>query len=216
MFLLYTKNNINYSLTHDNDKNLKFNFLILFFLENIIKSYPKYIKKIYIYNNDFKFINIQLHNNNDLYLFLNLLIKFYKFNILNDIITVDFLLKKNLERFESNYIMSSIYYNIYLNIIIYTNGIVNTITNLLKNSNWLERENWDMFGITYNGNLDLRRIFTDYGFNGFPLRKDFPLTGFLELRYDDEFKSIVYEPVELSQEYRNFIFLNPWDFYQNN
>jgi len=203
-------NNANYN------KDQKFNFLILFFLENLIKTYPKYIKKILIHNNNLKIITIYLNMECEFNKFIKFLIKFNKFNILNDLICVDFLLKKNLKRFELNYILSSLYYNMYINIISSTNNTLNTITNLFKNSNWLERENWDMFGIIFNGNLDLRRIFTDYGFNGFPLRKDFPLTGFVELRYDDEFKSIVYEPVELSQEYRNFIFLNPWDIYQSN
>jgi len=85
-----------------------------------------------------------------------------------------------------------------------------SLMSLYKNSNWLERENWDMFGIYFVENSDLRRILTDYGFDGFPLRKDFPLTGFLELRYDDEQKSIIYEEVELAQEFRFFDFESPW------
>jgi NADH:ubiquinone oxidoreductase subunit C len=85
-------------------------------------------------------------------------------------------------------------------------------------SNWLEREVWDMFGVFFSNHPDLRRILTDYGFEGFPLRKDFPLMGFVEVRYDDQKKTIVYEPVELSQQYRTFTFNNPWErfVYNNN
>ncbi len=76
---------------------------------------------------------------------------------------------------------------------------------------WLEREAWDMFGIFFSGHPDLRRILTDYGFEGHPLRKDFPLTGFKEVRYDQEQKRVVYEPVKLPQEFRHFDFLSPWE-----
>lgn len=96
-------------------------------------------------------------------------------------------------------------------------SLVNDVENFMQSSvvlfsglNWLERENWDMFGIFFYDHPDLRRILTDYGFEGFPLRKDFPLTGFLELRYDEEQKSIIYENVELTQEFRFFDFESPW------
>lgn len=89
-------------------------------------------------------------------------------------------------------------------------GFYSLIHTAFKNYGWLEREVWDMFGIFFFNNLDLRRILTDYGFEGFPLRKDFPLTGFLELRYDEELKSVVYEDLELTQEFRFFDFESPW------
>jgi NADH-quinone oxidoreductase subunit C len=78
-------------------------------------------------------------------------------------------------------------------------------------SNWFEREVYDMYGVLFTDHPDLRRILTDYGFEGYPLRKDFPLTGFVEVRYDDEEKRVVYEPVKLTQEFRNFDFLSPWE-----
>ncbi|PST21177.1 NADH-quinone oxidoreductase subunit C [Rhizobium sp. JAB6] len=78
-------------------------------------------------------------------------------------------------------------------------------------ADWFERETWDMYGVLFTGHPDLRRLLTDYGFEGHPLRKDFPTTGFVEVRYDDAAKRVVYEPVELKQEFRNFDFLSPWE-----
>ncbi len=88
---------------------------------------------------------------------------------------------------------------------------VPSITPIYPAAEWFEREAWDMYGVLFSDHPDLRRILTDYGFDGHPLRKDFPLTGFVETRYDDELKRVVYEPVELRQEFRNFDFLSPWE-----
>jgi NADH-quinone oxidoreductase subunit C len=88
---------------------------------------------------------------------------------------------------------------------------VPSITGIFPGANWFEREAYDFYGILFTGHPDLRRLLTDYGFEGYPLRKDFPLTGFVEVRYDNEQKRVVYEPVRLPQEYRDFDFLSPWE-----
>jgi len=88
---------------------------------------------------------------------------------------------------------------------------VPSITSVFPGANWFERETYDLFGVLFSGHPDLRRILTDYGFDGHPLRKDFPLTGFVEVRYDEERKRVVYEPVKLAQEFRSFDYLSPWE-----
>jgi NADH-quinone oxidoreductase subunit C len=89
--------------------------------------------------------------------------------------------------------------------------VVPSLTSVYPGADWFERETYDLYGVPFSGHPDLRRILTDYGFEGHPLRKDFPLTGFVEVRYDDEAKRVIYEPVELKQEFRNFDFLSPWE-----
>jgi len=88
---------------------------------------------------------------------------------------------------------------------------VPSIIEIFPGADWFERETYDLYGVVFTGHPDMRRILTDYGFDGHPLRKDFPLTGFVEVRYDDELKRVVYEPVRLTQEFRNFDFLSPWE-----
>ena len=86
-----------------------------------------------------------------------------------------------------------------------------SVVGVFSSANWLEREVWDLFGVAFSGHPDLRRILTDYGFEGHPLRKDFPLTGHVEVRYDEDQKRVVYEPVKLTQDFRNFDFMSPWE-----
>ena len=90
-------------------------------------------------------------------------------------------------------------------------GMVPSICEIHPGANWFEREVFDMYGVLFSGHPDLRRILTDYGFRGYPLRKDFPTTGYTELRYDEVSKRVVYEPVTLTQEYRQFDFMSPWE-----
>ncbi|WNJ98463.1 NADH-quinone oxidoreductase subunit C [Thalassospiraceae bacterium LMO-JJ14] len=117
------------------------------------------------------------------------------------------------ERFEIVYHLLSMTHNNRIRVKLRTDEDtpVDSATGLFSAANWWEREVWDMFGVAFNNHPDLRRILTDYGFEGHPLRKDFPLTGYVEVRYDDEQKRIVYEPVKLTQEYRSFDFLSPWE-----
>jgi NADH-quinone oxidoreductase subunit C len=117
------------------------------------------------------------------------------------------------ERFEVNYHLLSVTHNhrIRLKVTTDEDTPVPSVTSLWPVAGWLEREVFDMYGVTFAGNADLRRILTDYGFEGYPLRKDFPQTGFVELRYSEAEKRVVYEPVQLPQDFRNFDFLMPWE-----
>jgi len=128
-----------------------------------------------------------------------------------DIWCVDFP-EKN-KRFQINYLLGSLKFNfrIIIRVYIIENEGLETVSTLYSSANWLEREVWDMFGIFFKKNKDLRRILTDYGFEGFPLRKDFPMSGFVEIRYDDTDKKIIQELLEVSQEYRVFNFRSPWE-----
>lgn len=115
-------------------------------------------------------------------------------------------------RFRVVYLLLSYNYTFRLNISTHARDrmAINTITDLYPGCGWLEREVWDLFGVYFQGNRDLRRILTDYGFSGYPLRKDFPLTGFHEVMFDDRKQQVIYQPVSLAQEYRDFTHQNPW------
>ena len=117
------------------------------------------------------------------------------------------------ERFEVVYMLLSVTKNhrVMIKVTAAENTPVPTVTTLWPNAGWLEREVFDMYGVLFDGNTDLRRILTDYGFEGHPFRKDFPLTGYVELRYSEEDKRVVYEPVKLAQDLRQFDFMSPWE-----
>jgi NADH-quinone oxidoreductase subunit C len=134
-----------------------------------------------------------------------------RFGCLIDICGVDY--PEREERFDVVYHLLSPWLNHRIRVRTKTDAAtpVPSVTGLFPAANWFEREAYDLYGILFAGHPDLRRLLTDYGFQGHPLRKDFPLTGFVELRYDDELKRVVYEPVKLMQEYRSFDFLSPWE-----
>jgi NADH-quinone oxidoreductase subunit C len=134
-----------------------------------------------------------------------------RFGCLIDICGVDY--PEREERFDVVYHLLSPWLNQRIRVRTRTDAAnpVPSIVSLFAGADWFEREAYDLYGILFAGHPDLRRILTDYGFQGHPLRKDFPLTGFVELRYDDQLKRVVYEPVHLQQAYRSFDFLSPWE-----
>ncbi|WP_370451404.1 NADH-quinone oxidoreductase subunit C [Dankookia rubra] len=117
------------------------------------------------------------------------------------------------ERFDVVYNLLSLSLNQRVRVVVGTDAAtpVPSVAAIWPVATWYEREAWDMYGIVFEGQTDLRRLLTDYGFEGHPLRKDFPLTGYVEVRYDEERKQVVYEPVKLTQDFRNFDFLSPWE-----
>jgi NADH-quinone oxidoreductase subunit C len=133
------------------------------------------------------------------------------FRVLIDICGVDY--PDRPERFEIVYNLLSLSKNrrIFIKVTTDEEKPVPSATTVYSAAGWFEREVWDMYGVYFSDHPDLRRILTDYGFDGHPQRKDFPLTGYVEMRWDDEEKRIVYEPVKLTQEFRNFDFLSPWE-----
>ena len=135
----------------------------------------------------------------------------FKFRQLIDIAAIDF--PNDEKRFELVYLLLSIENNVRLKISIKfeTNEKIPSIVKIFPSANWMEREIFDMYGIKFLNHPDLRRILTDYNFKGHPLRKDFPLTGFNEVRYSEKEKKVIYEPVKLEQNYRNFDFESPWE-----
>ncbi len=117
------------------------------------------------------------------------------------------------KRFDVVYHLLSLKLNQRIRVIVQTDEDtpVPSITGVFSAAGWFERETWDMYGVMFSGHPDLRRILSDYGFEGHPLRKDFPLTGYVEVRYDNQQKRVIYEPVQLSQEFRRFDFMSPWE-----
>ena len=134
-----------------------------------------------------------------------------KFRQLIDITAVDY--PENQKRFKIVYLLLSHEFNqrIILSYFISENEKISSLTKIFPSANWMEREVFDMYGIKFNDHPDMRRILTDYGFEGHPLRKDFPLTGHNEVRYSEDKKKVIYEPVKLEQNYRNFDYESPWE-----
>jgi NADH-quinone oxidoreductase subunit C len=134
-----------------------------------------------------------------------------QFKVLVDVTAVDY--PSRIERFDVVYNLLSLRQNARIRVKVRAGEDipVPSVAGVFSAANWFEREAWDMYGVFFADHPDLRRILTDYGFEGHPLRKDFPLTGFVEVRYDDEQKRVVYEPVKLVQEFRSFDFLSPWE-----
>lgn len=134
-----------------------------------------------------------------------------QFKILADICGVDY--PEDEERFEVVYNLLSLTHNLRIRVKVRASkgDAVPSVVDVFSSADWFEREAWDLYGIYFADHPDLRRLLTDYGFEGHPLRKDFPLTGYVEVRYDDEQKRVVYEPVKLTQDFRNFDFLSPWE-----
>ena len=181
--------------------------LIIFskYLLDIIPGYINYIK----IDKDEISISTSVENVEKLIIFL-LKHNNCKFKQMVDICGVDY--PNREKRFEVIYNLLSLSYNfrVRVKIEVKDNVSIPSISNIYKSGLWLEREVWDMYGIFFSNHNDLRRILTDYGFDGYPFRKDFPQIGFIEVRYDDKKKHVLYEPVELAQEYRKFNFLSPW------
>lgn len=200
----YLKIRRTYLLKNYNDINWYFIYYIILML-------GKYIKKVQLKKGEY---NLYLKNEED----IEKILFFLKYNInsqfklLMDICGVDYM-EKYKNRFEISYNLLSVKYWVRLQVKINITEFlpVNSVIKIFKSANWYEREIWDMFGIFFKNHNDLRRILTDYGFEGFPLRKDFPQTGYIELRYNNDFKHLIYEPIELSQDFRSFDFLSPWN-----
>ncbi len=133
------------------------------------------------------------------------------FNMLVDVCGVDY--PEREQRFEVVYNLLSLPHNLRIRVKLATNEAtpVPSVASVYRTAGWFEREAWDLYGIFFSDHDDLRRLLTDYGFEGHPMRKDFPLTGYVEVRYDEEQKRVVYETVKLTQEFRSFDFLSPWE-----
>ena len=190
---------MNNSINKENDE----------FLSTIKSTIGKDIIETNVFFNDFQIIVpskkifdvlTKLHSNS-----------YFAFDQLIDITAIDY--PEKPKRFEVVYLLLSTITNQRLTVKICVNEgeLVQSCVSIFKSANWSEREIWDMFGIFFSGHPDLRRLLTDYGFEGHPLRKDFPLTGRVQVKYDTDQNKVIYEPVNLVQEYRDFDFLSPWE-----
>ncbi len=167
------------------------------------------IKKTKINHNQI-WINIENENLLEVVLFLKNNNK-TKFKQLIDITAVDYPEKERRFKLVYLFLSHEINSRIVIDFFINENEVVTSLTSIFPSSNWMEREVFDMYGVKFKDHPDLRRILTDYEFNGHPLRKDFPLTGHNEVRYSEDDKKVIYEPVKLEQNYRNFDYESPWE-----
>lgn len=164
---------------------------------------------------NYNYLSIYLKNKEYLLFFIKYLKlnNTFLFKFLTDLTIVDYLNFRWMKRFKIVYNLFSLKFNyrLFLNLLINLKEGVNSLYFLFPNSNWLEREAWDMFGIMFFNHPDFRRILTDYGFKWYPLRKDFPLSGYKELWYDETIQDISYKPIKLMQEFRFYIFVSTWE-----
>lgn len=198
------------------------NSFIFSFIFKVSSVLPKFVKSVvFDESTNSQQITLELYSQRDVLPVLQFLKKHSAFLFLSiaELTAVDWLGGAGnvnggvfiRERFQLIYILTSHYFNTRIKIVCFLNDndVALSTCSIFKGSNWLEREVYDMFGIFFVNHFDLRRILTDYGFEGYPLRKDFPVTGYTEVRYDDTEKCLVYEPLELSQELRSFDTLSP-------
>jgi NADH dehydrogenase (ubiquinone) Fe-S protein 3 len=179
------------------------------YIKSLISIVPRWIYKAHISKHEsVLFVNAE---------FIVPLLTFLKqhtntqFKVLVDVCGVDY--PSRTQRFEVVYNLLSVQYNARIRVQTSVDEItpISSVVSVFSSAGWWEREVWDMFGVYFSNHPDLRRILTDYGFEGHPLRKDFPLSGYLEVRYDDSEKRVVSEPIELTQEFRYFDFTSPWE-----
>ena len=214
-----------------NQKNYSYYFNFLkkkVFLEELYKNLPNFLDGCEINRG----LPVLVCNNKNLFFLINYLLKHHQVNHFIDSTALDFAEKKF--RFNLIYFFRKIVINFLFNAGIFFKpyeftqsfflgvetsvselDMVPSISLIFPGSNWAEREMWDLYGIFFSNHPDLRRILTDYGFQGHPFRKDFPLTGYVELRYDSSKQRVVYEPVQLAQEFRLFDFVSPWSQSKN-
>ena len=186
-------------------------------VDNRIKDYKTILKNLIIdHNNNYGEITLKVSSKK----IVDVISRLHSnsiiiFDQLIDITAIDY--PENVQRFEVVYLLMSTSMNerLVIKLNLKEGDQIPSVSNIFKSSLWSEREIWDMFGIFFSGHPDLRRILTDYGFEGHPLRKDFPLTGKVEVRYDPVLKRVKYEPVKLAQEFRDFDFLSPWEISNN-
>jgi NADH-quinone oxidoreductase subunit C len=182
------------------------------YYENLKSNLKKYFGKDLSFISSYAMNSIYIDRKN-LRELIKMLRDEFEHQVLVDLFAVDYLDRN--ERFEVNYNLLSLSKNARINVKVKIEESVSipSIVDLFSSANWLEREAWDMYGVVFEDHPDMRRLLSDYGFEGHPMRKDFPLSGYKEVGYDVENRKVVYKPVELNQAYRDFDFTSPWEGY---